>query len=59
MKTTVRNLGTIREAELDLKPLTIFICAQLPTKQESPFVRMGSPCHSGMGWMSPVNHSIF
>jgi hypothetical protein len=27
-------------------------CAQLPTKQESPFVRMGSPCHSDRGWMS-------
>lgn len=54
MKTTIRNLGTMREAELDFKPLTIFICAQLPTKQESPSVRMGSSGCSGLGWMSPV-----
>src|SRR5437868_4938430 len=25
MKVTVRNLGVIREAEIDLKPLTIFV----------------------------------
>jgi predicted ATPase len=25
MKVTVRNLGVIKEAEVDLKPLTIFV----------------------------------
>ncbi len=25
MKTTVRNLGVISEAEIELKPLTIFV----------------------------------
>ena len=43
MKITVRNLGVIKEAEVDLKPLTIFI----------------GPNNSGKTWLAYTLANIF